>query len=531
MSAARKAKPKSQMKYAKHEIIINELDRLYRFAYNRTHDAYRAEDITQDIILTAYQSYPRLRDKSRVIPWLWGIARNTVMQSYEHSREIPTDEIMIIDIAGVSYETPETEYLRKSDITRVRRAVSFLAKSYRDVCVLFYLEGKDYKTISNELGIPLSSVKWRLNQSKSQLREELEKMDYMENGYRKAIQLYFNFGGWVGKWNPELGNYDNADKVLEGLLAQNICLDAYLTPKTVTELSSDLGVAADYIEEALKKLVETQCAKESGNQYQTMFPIWDEKADNDVFDGNIAYAIAQSKDIIDSIYAIGDNISSAGFYGCDKGIGKLILFLIGYVCLNTEHNQFEGDKLPFCGNDKAWYILASKGQPFRSRFFCGNGINSSGSMFGLREYYFTSPRTKDNRSMRTEEQKAFYSLYLGEKVTDDYSLSQLIESGKVSKDGDAYKITVPVVSAERGEIDRLNAILAPVFEKTNTLQEKIYKRSCETVKKYIPKHIADQSEFFGSYCAHSILETALFGELESRGATITQDMATWYTVK
>lgn len=356
-------------------------------------------------------------------------------------------------------------------------------------------------------------------------------MEYMESGYRKAIPLKFNMGGYVNKWNPALGNYDNADKALEGLLPQNICIDAYLNPKTVTDLSSDLGVAADYVEETLKKLVDTQSVRQSGNKYQTMFPIWDAAINSDVFDGNIEYAIAESKEIVDLLYSLSDKIKNADFYGCDKNFGKLILFLIGYVCHNTEFNKFETDKLPFHGDDKAWYILATKEKEFCSRFFNGNGINSSGSMFGLREYYFVQKYSKDNRSERTEEQKAFYNLYLSESVSDDYSLSRLVESGKVIKDGNEYIITVPVISEERGDVNRLNDILAPVFARTNALQAKILSRSCETVKKYIPKHITYQADFFGSYCSHSILETALFEELMARNVQITTDMVTWYTVK
>ena len=513
------------------KLIASEFERLYRFAYNRTHDAYKAEDMTQDIVLSAYRAYPGLRDKNRTVPWLWGIARNIMMQSFRSSAEIPTDEITIIDIAGVSYETPETEYLRTSDIERIRRAVSCLAKNYRDVCVMFYLEDKDYSTIAIELGIPLSSVKWRLNQSKSRLREEFSKMNYMGNGYHQAIPLKFNMGGYVGKWNPNLGNYDHADRALEGLLPQNICIAAYGNPKTVTEISSGLGVAADYVEETLKKLVDTQSVRQTGNRYQTMFPIWNEAANSDVFDGNIEFAVAESKDIVDTICSLADKIKASGFYGCDKDFGKLILFLIGYVCHNTKHNCFETDKLPFHGDDKAWYILASEGREFCSRFYNGSGISSNGSTFGLREFFFCQKYIRDNRSQRTEEQKAFYNLYLGKPVSDDYSLARLVEAGKVKKAGDAYKITVPVISEERGDAKRISASLAPVFEKTNALQAKIYKRSCETVKKYIPKHIADTAEFFGGYCSHSILETALFEELMSRDIKLTADMVTWYTVK
>lgn len=105
-------------------------------------------------------------------------------------------------------------------------------------CVMLRIEGFDYDTISKKLSIPLSSVKWRLNQSKSLLKEEIK---------------------------------------------------------------SDLGTAAEYVEDVLVNLVAAQSVKKFGNKYQTMFPIWNEKENTDVFEGNIRYvryAKEQARDII-----------------------------------------------------------------------------------------------------------------------------------------------------------------------------------------------------------------------------------------
>ena len=218
-------------------IITDEMERMYRFAFSEVGDEYLAEDLVQDAILTAYRCYPRLRETDKTRSWLWGILRNHIKRAYRPKREVPTDEIVIIDAAGVSYVTPEDEVLRKADITRVRRAVSTLAKVYRDVCVLYYLEEKDYKTIAEKLDIPLSSVKWRLHESKQQIREEFEKMDYMEKGYRQAVKLGLGMCGWVGN-GADSGNwYDGAEKALESLLAKNIAVVAYEKQKTVTEIS------------------------------------------------------------------------------------------------------------------------------------------------------------------------------------------------------------------------------------------------------------------------------------------------------
>ena len=511
-------------------LIEQELDRLYRFVYRRVGDPYRAEDITQEIVLQAYRSYPRLRDGDRLMPWLWSIANHMVARSYRAVPEISTDEITIVDLAGASYETPATEYLRRQDILRVRRALSYLAKTYRDVCVLYYLENKDYRTIASELNIPLSSVKWRLNQSKSQLREELEKMEYMEHGYRRAKPLLLNMGGWYGKPDPAKGAYDNADKVLQNsLLAQNICQVAYREAKTVSEIASELGVAADYVEAELERILPTQAMRRVGNRYQTMFPIWDVAVNREVFVGNISFAEQACGEVIDLLLSCADRIARAGFYGCEWGMDRLILFLVGYMCINVEHNTFETEKLPFRGTDKAWYLLGTTDKSFGDRGCVG--INSAGSMFGLREYSFVAEDLEDQRSMNSAYQRCFYDVCLGKTPAKEEPLAALLESGKIVRVGDVYRPNVPVLNTEGGDEERLNQAIAPALEKLNAMQKKLYARSMETVSKHIPAHIADQREFFGGYCCHSVPELVLYRELRARNIPLTDLMGVWFTIK
>ena len=511
-------------------LIEQELDKLYRFVYRRVGDSYRAEDITQEIVLQAYRAYPRLQNRERLTPWLWGIANNMVARSYRLSPEISTDEVTIVDLAGASYETPATEYLRRQDILRVRRALSYLAKMYRDVCVLYYLEDKDYNTIARELNIPLSSVKWRLNQSKSQLREELEKMEYMEHGYRRAKPLLLNMGGWYGKPDPAKGAYDNADKVLQNsLLAQNICQVAYREAKTVSDIASELGVAADYVEAELERIVPTQAMRRVGNRYQTMFPIWDVATNRDVFVGNISFAEQACGEVIDLLLSCADRIARAGFYGCEWGMDRLILFLVGYMCINVEHNTFETEKLPFHGTDKAWYLLGTTDKSFGDRGCVG--INSAGSMFGLREYSFVAEDLEDQRSMNSAYQRCFYDVCLGKTPAKEEPLAALLESGKIVRVGDTYRPNVPVLRAAEGDEERLNQAIAPALEKLNEMQKKLYVRSMETVSKHIPAHIADQREFFGGYCCHSVPELVLYRELRKRGVPMTDLMGVWFTIK
>ena len=519
------------------DLLTSQLERLYRFAYNRLHDEAAAEDLTQDIVECALRSYHKIDDPGRRIPWLWGVARNVYLRtvtakSRRETAEDTENVIKIIDSAGISYETPETALIRREECASLRRAVSYLSKMYRDVCVMHWLEEKDYNTIAEELGIPLSSVKWRLNQSKVRLKEELMKMDYMENGYRKAVKLYFNMGGYV-EWSGELGNYDGADRALDNLLAQNICISAYESPKTVTEIASDIGCAADYIEDSLAELVKCRCVKQTKDKYQTMFPIWSRDVVDDVYKKGFELCLSRADNILDTLFSLEDEIRAVGFTGSDKPFEKLLLTMLVVLGNETENDFFDTANLPFeshIESEKRWYILGYTGRTEYENYCFG--INSSGGLHGdLMEYYVASEFTKDARAYNQDMFRALYEFHRTGNLPEDYLCAKLVENGKLRKNGDSYEINVPVISRERGEYAKLVEVLAPVRELVAELQNELFERSCSLMKKYIPEHIASQRTFFNTYCAHGAWENAVFNRIVERGVKITQDMATCFIVK
>lgn len=509
-------------------IILDNMDRIYRYMYSRCRDEYKAEDLTQDTILTAYKAYPELRDKTKVVPWLWGIANNIYARSLKRNlqnREEPMDEITITTLAGVSFEQPEEEYIRKSESEKIRRAVSYLAKNYRDVCVMYWLEEKSYGTISEELGIPLSSVKWRLNQSKIQLKKEYEKMEYMEKGYRRAVDLTVSVAGW------EMGgeSFKAIEDTMKSLLAKNICLSAYKKPKTVTEIAAELGVSADYIEYELERLMKTSAVKKTADKYVTMFPIWNKNENADIWGGNYDLALSEADKIIDMALERMDMIKSVGFVGSDKTAEELILFVLGYLCINIPENNFPSDLLPFEGINKKWYILATDEKSFESR-------SSSAGVCAIiypecEEYCFVSNKIDDGRTMSSDSLLAFNKLYRGENDAEEYRIAELIENGEIKKDGQRFIPAVPVLDKRKGECEKLDKILSPAFEYAAEVQKKLLKRSNEAVRRHMPAQIQYQAEFFGAFCTCQALENAFIEILIRRGLKLDRDMTSWFVIK
>ncbi len=517
------------------KILTENLDKLYRYAYRETGDSWLAEDLTQETLLRALATWDSLRDKSAAAAWLWGILRNLIRQSWRKPHDIPTETEELTRIAdgnGISWESPESAAVRKWEISRVREAVAYLAGIYRQVCVAYYLEEKDTATIAAELGIPLSSVKWRLYRSRLELRKEICEMEFMEKKYRAAIPLQLNMGGTVQHWEPHMGCYDGADRALEGLLAQNICQAAYERPVTVTEIASDLGVAADYVEEVLEKLVSTQCVRQKASTYQTAFPILTGAQTDLVF--RDAYRIEGAPALVELIYSLEPAIREVGFYGSDRPMDKLMLMLAGWLAYSTEGNRFDVEKLPFRGVEKSWYILATMAPAFRekSEDDCV-GLNTNGSNFGFMEFYIAQPHFPDNRSSCKEEQRVMEALYLGNMTyVEEHKteLAHLIEAGKAEPYQDGYRLTVPVLSVAKGEWRALREALAPALTLTNQIQAEMNAHSTALMQQVIPPHLADQRGFFATYCTHGALLAALYRELMNRGLTVTREMPTWLSV-
>lgn len=52
-------------------------EKIYKFALSKTFSEDEAEELSQEILLNALCSMPKLRDESRFEPWLWSLASNT----------------------------------------------------------------------------------------------------------------------------------------------------------------------------------------------------------------------------------------------------------------------------------------------------------------------------------------------------------------------------------------------------------------------------------------------------------------------
>jgi RNA polymerase sigma-70 factor (ECF subfamily) len=121
-------------------------------------DRELAEDLTQETYAKAWRGLEDLRDIGSVRAWLLRIARNEYFQVLRR----PRLELLEIDAAH--------EVADGSPGTLARRAVQRLEPALAEAIVLHYFQALRFRDVASLLGIPVGTVKSRVNRALADLR-------------------------------------------------------------------------------------------------------------------------------------------------------------------------------------------------------------------------------------------------------------------------------------------------------------------------------------------------------------------------
>ena len=150
----------------------------YRAAAVRTAQAIvgreDAEDVAQDALLLAFKALPSLEEPAKFAPWLGAIVRH---RARRHGRReqaranvrVPLDEALLEHVGALSRPLVEERELSAD----VEAALERMPADYALVVRLRFLDDMPYARIASFVGVPVSTVKWRLHRGKRLLRQEL----------------------------------------------------------------------------------------------------------------------------------------------------------------------------------------------------------------------------------------------------------------------------------------------------------------------------------------------------------------------
>jgi RNA polymerase sigma-70 factor (ECF subfamily) len=158
------------------DAALPHLDDVYTLARYLLRDATDAEDAVQECYLRALKHFDGYRGPA-MKPWLFAILRNVCHAEYARRANSPTGTIE--DVADdaeqtplwhEAQESPETEMVRGSDASTVRRIISALAEPFREAFVLREIHNLSYREIADVAEVPVGTVMSRLARARALLR-------------------------------------------------------------------------------------------------------------------------------------------------------------------------------------------------------------------------------------------------------------------------------------------------------------------------------------------------------------------------
>jgi RNA polymerase sigma-70 factor (ECF subfamily) len=151
--------------------------RLYQLHVGRVHgavyrlagyDRARAEDLTQDAFIRAWQKLPGFRHESAFGTWLYRLAVNVALMDI---RARGADPVSMLDDDHLP-DTGETPFCA-AEREELERAIGLLPPRARAVLVLHDIEGWRHEEIGGELGMAIGTSKAQLHRARGLLRKVL----------------------------------------------------------------------------------------------------------------------------------------------------------------------------------------------------------------------------------------------------------------------------------------------------------------------------------------------------------------------
>jgi RNA polymerase sigma-70 factor (ECF subfamily) len=135
-----------------------------------------AEDVAQEAFLLAFKALPQLEEASRFGAWLHAITRHRALRfQQQNGREIlraDVDELILAHSQALGPRPTEALERQETD-QEVREELAKIPEACQIVLHLRYWEEMPCQRIADFLGLPLTTVKWRLHHGKDLLRARL----------------------------------------------------------------------------------------------------------------------------------------------------------------------------------------------------------------------------------------------------------------------------------------------------------------------------------------------------------------------
>ena len=164
-------------------LALEHMDALYRLAFHLTRDADKAQDLVQDVYVRAFR--PKSIDGFEakgggMRAWLFAIAHNVFFTNIKREKKAPRAVAEFFGEAGNepmpdepppawNQSTLDWEHVDE----RLKGAIDSLKVEYREVLLMWGVDGLKYREIATVLELPIGTVMSRLYRARKLVTDAL----------------------------------------------------------------------------------------------------------------------------------------------------------------------------------------------------------------------------------------------------------------------------------------------------------------------------------------------------------------------
>jgi RNA polymerase sigma-70 factor (ECF subfamily) len=150
-------------------MMINKYSKtIYNIALNFANNREDASDITQDVFIKIYNNMNKFVENKSFYAWILKITKNHCIDYWRKNKKYLNKSEMNENII-FEHQTPEDCSTREFDLLTLRKKLLILEPELRLILIMRDIQGFSYNEISENLSIPMGTVKSRINRARIKL--------------------------------------------------------------------------------------------------------------------------------------------------------------------------------------------------------------------------------------------------------------------------------------------------------------------------------------------------------------------------
>jgi len=167
-------------------ISFNELyllykDRVYNTAIGYVQNVDEAEELTQDVFVTIFNSAYLFKEKSKVSTWIYRITINKSLNRLKKITRVRNYNVEINDYHRIDFQHPGVIIENKEKSQYLFAAIKSLAEKQKTAFILSYVEGLPRQEVADIMDTTLKAIESLLQRAKHNLRKILISDYFVEN--------------------------------------------------------------------------------------------------------------------------------------------------------------------------------------------------------------------------------------------------------------------------------------------------------------------------------------------------------------